>query len=161
MTSETTCDVDRTGRSRGAAGCVAAVVSAECWHRRATSVQANSSLCSGQLLGTVKQCRWCWSDWTAGDTRLCANCCQTVPEASHCHNTVSSCLQNVCSWQCQYFNHSSKGDAVRRLFLVPQDFLWMTPSAETCSSLTFVMNSILLSVIKLVDTFVVTKQHNC
>jgi hypothetical protein len=37
-----------------------------------------------------------------------------------------------------------------------QNSLWMAPGAETCSSLTFVMNCILLSVIKLVDMIVVT-----
>ena len=45
---------------------------------------------------------------------------------------------------------------MRRLFLAPQDSLWVAPGAETCSSLTFVMNCILLSVVKLVDMFVVT-----
>ena len=58
--------------------------------------------------------------------------------------------------ECRYFSHCSEGDAVRRLFLVPQDSPRMAPDAETCSSLTFVMNCILLSVIKLVDMFVVT-----
>lgn len=46
--------------------------------------------------------------------------------------------------------------AVRRLFVVPQDSLQMAAGAETCSRVTFVINCILLSVIELVDMFVVT-----
>ena len=141
-----------------------AVGSTEWWHRRrAIPVQANSSLCSGKLLGTVKQCRLCWNDWTAGDTRLCANSgrninsCQTAWSVSlpqHCDFVLAKCMQfTMLMFQSFQWGRCS---AARRLFLVPQDFLWVAAGAETCSRVTFVMNCILLSVIELFDMFVVT-----